>query len=232
MRAPGGGWFLPVLIMLLADCGARSPSVPAEIVNVPPEACVGAIKWTCNNDKVFVKKEWVTTDCKLLPIDGFSFDHCSASKIYRYSFPGRGTSDMQSYGAMLIGPRQSTVVSYSKLIAGDIAGVTPVDEATLLKGLQGGGSSGGVVGRLGDDFEAVTEQRMISDGKIISHTGDTFIYGYDSGLDHCKAFLTYGPAEWSGYLRRWAAEASICNRTGVDVSLDDITRLQSQLVFQ
>lgn len=222
------GW---ALILSFAGCNSPSPSVTAEIVNVPQDACVGPAKRTCNNDKVFVKKEWVTSDCKLLPIGGVGFKQCSASKIYRYSFPGRGTADMQSYGAMLAGAQESIVATYTKEIAGEIAGVVPMDEATLTNGLQGGADVGEVVGRMGEDFDYTTQQRMITNGKVISHTGDIFIYAFNSGIDHCKAFLSYGPVEWPGYLRRWVAGAAICNHAGRGVGVDEISKLQSQLVF-
>jgi hypothetical protein len=221
-----------MMMLFLAGCDSLSSAVPAEVVNVPADACVGASKRTCANDKVFVKKEWVTSDCKTLPIDGLGFGRCSVTKIYRFSFPGRGTADMQSYGALLIGAQQSITASYTKETAGDIAGVPPVDEATLTRSLQGGSDPGAVVGRMGDDFEYETEQRMITNGKVMSHPGDTFIYGFDSGIDHCKGFLSYGPVVWPGYLRRSVAGASICNHAGRDVGLDEITKLQSQLVFR
>jgi hypothetical protein len=223
------GW---VLILSVAGCDPASPVVPAEVVNVPQDACVAPSKRGCNSDKIFVKKEWVTSDCQALPIGGFGFRQCSVTKIYRFSFPGRGTADMQSYGAMLAGAQESIVANYTKEVAGQIAGVVPMNEATLTKGLQGGADLGNVVGRMDDDFEFTLQQRMITNGKIISHTGDTFVYAFDSGNDHCKAFLSYGPVEWPGYIRRWAAGASICNHAGRDVGLDEISKLQSQLVFR
>jgi hypothetical protein len=227
MRALSAG----VLLLTLAGCDVLSPPVPAEVVNVPSDACVGATKLTCNNDKTFVKREWLTADCKLLPISGVRFNHCSASKIYRYSFPGRGTAEMQSYGALLAGAQESTTANYSKVLAGDVAGVVPIDEATLRANLQGGSDPGRVVGRMDEDFAYVTQQRMLTNGKVISHTGDTFVYAYDSGIDHCKAFLSYGPVVWPGNLRRWAGSASICNHAGREVDPDEIARLQSELVF-
>jgi hypothetical protein len=227
MRVPAA-W---MLLLVLAGCDALSPPVLAEVVNVPPNGCVGASKTICNSDKIFVKKEWAAADCKLLPISGVGFNHCSASKIYRYAYPGRGTAEMQSYGALLAGAQESTSASYTKVLAGGVAGVVPIDEATLRANLQGGSDPGRVVGRMDEDFAYVTQQRMLTNGKIISHTGDTFVYSYDSGVDHCKAFLTYGPVVWPGYLRRWAGGASVCNHAGGEVDADEITRLQSELVF-
>jgi hypothetical protein len=171
-------------------------------------------------------------DCKAVPIDGIDFKVCGASKIYRFSFPGRGTADLQSYTGLLAGPERSVAVLYTKEIAGQLAGVVPVDTGTLARSLQGNVQTSGVVGRFGEDFESVSQQRLVSNGKVISHVGDEFIYAYDAGIDYCKGFLAYGPPEWPGTLRRWVTQVSICNHHGQEVSVEEITRLQSQLGFR
>lgn len=230
------GWsIVPACIFALplARCGPSPDSVAAEVVNVPADGCVAPEKTRCNNGDVFVEREWLTTDCKGLPIKGLSFGQCAASKIYQFSTPGRGTAQVQSYGAMSNSPQASIVVNYTKEIGGHSAGVTSLDEAGLNKRLRGNDVPvNGKVGRLGEDFESITEQRQISHGRVISHTGDVFVYEFDAGIDHCRGFLSYGPAEWPGYLRQWAVEAYICDHAGHGVSLDEITKLQSQLSFR